>query len=59
MIREIVCGLSDMYGVTKILGIQVKVITSCREVHIKHVINHSTTPGVCQHSFDVLVFIFS
>jgi hypothetical protein len=24
VIREIVCGLYDMYGVTKILGIQVK-----------------------------------
>ena len=58
MIREIVCGLSDMYGVTKILGIQVKVITSCCKVHIKHAINHSS-PGVLQHSFDVLMFIFS
>jgi hypothetical protein len=47
VIREIVCGLSDMYGVTKILGIQVKIITSFHEVHIKHAINHSP-PGVLQ-----------
>jgi len=36
-----------MYGVTKILGIQVKYITSCHEVHIKYAINHFPT-GVLQ-----------
>jgi hypothetical protein len=47
VIREIVCGLSDMYGVTKILGIQVKYITSFHEVYKKYTINHSPT-GVLQ-----------
>jgi 6-phosphofructokinase 1 len=56
VIREIVCGLSDMYGVTKILGIQVKYITSCHEVHIKYAINHSPT-GVLQALY-VLIFFF-
>jgi hypothetical protein len=31
VIREIVCGLSDMYGVAKILGIQVENIISCNK----------------------------
>ena len=45
-----------MYGVTKILGIQVKYITSCHEVHIKYMQSIILPQEFFKHSLDVLIF---